>query len=89
MSKYESSFLMYFQYKTERGWVVGLLQEGLRETSDYRIFEKRFTFKLLLTFYDSALSDQYMKVTAIFMPADIMSSLYGVGVRVRVNNFSS
>jgi len=39
-----------------------LMHEGLRETADYWIFEKRFTFKLLQTFYNSTVADYSMQV---------------------------
>ncbi|CAG2193882.1 URB1 [Mytilus edulis] len=45
------------EYKEERGWILSLLLDGLRETADYRVFEKRYTFKLLLSFFDTAISD--------------------------------
>ncbi len=38
------------------------MSDGLRETADYRIFEKRYTFKLLLSFYTSPLSDHTSQV---------------------------
>ncbi|KAJ8315749.1 hypothetical protein KUTeg_007899 [Tegillarca granosa] len=46
-------------FKEERGWILGLLSEGLRETADYRIYQKRYIFKLLLGYYDSSISDSY------------------------------
>ncbi|XP_064594326.1 nucleolar pre-ribosomal-associated protein 1-like [Liolophura sinensis] len=51
-----------FEYKQERGWMLELLTTGLRETSDYRIYQRRFVFKLLITFYQSVLSDNWCKV---------------------------
>ncbi|VDI22213.1 nucleolar pre-ribosomal-associated protein 1 [Mytilus galloprovincialis] len=45
------------EFKEERGWILSLLLDGLRETADYRVFEKRYTFKLLLSFFDTAISD--------------------------------
>ncbi|CAH1799014.1 unnamed protein product, partial [Owenia fusiformis] len=49
------------EFKSERAWILQLMAEGLRETSDYRMFEKRYVFKLLLSFYDSSTSDPYTK----------------------------
>ena len=54
--------------------MLQLLEDGLRETADYHIFERRNTFKLLLSFYDSALSDdvtQVCKTLHIFLHAFI------------------
>ena len=51
------------KYKGERMWMLQLLEDGLREAADYHIFEKRSTFKLLLCFCDSALSDQATQVS--------------------------
>ena len=62
------------KYKMERLWMLQLLEDGLRETADYHIFERRNTFKLLLSFYDSALSDdvtQVCKILQIFLHAFI------------------
>lgn len=42
--------------------MLELLTTSLRETSDYRIFQRRFVFKLLITFYQSVLSDNWCKV---------------------------
>lgn len=39
--------------------------DGLRETADYRTFEKRYTFKLLLNFFDTALSDTASQVSSV------------------------
>ena len=54
---------LYFQ--AERLWMLQLLTDGLRETADYHIYEKRSIFKLLLTFHDSALSDQATQVNQV------------------------
>ena len=51
------------QYKTERAWILSLIADGLREHLDYKICEKRFAVKILLTFYDSALADNQTQVT--------------------------
>ncbi|XP_061193615.1 nucleolar pre-ribosomal-associated protein 1-like [Saccostrea echinata] len=45
------------EYKLERAWMLGLLSEGLRETADFHIFEKRHILKMLLSFYESSISD--------------------------------
>ncbi|KAL4233774.1 nucleolar pre-ribosomal-associated protein 1 [Mactra antiquata] len=46
-----------FQYRTERSWMLSLMHDGMRESSDYWIFEKRFIYKLLQTFYLSHMAD--------------------------------
>ncbi|XP_078334635.1 nucleolar pre-ribosomal-associated protein 1-like isoform X1 [Crassostrea virginica] len=45
------------EYKIERAWMLSLLSEGLRETADFHIFEKRHVLKMLLSFYESSISD--------------------------------
>ncbi|XP_052239266.1 nucleolar pre-ribosomal-associated protein 1-like isoform X2 [Dreissena polymorpha] len=60
-----------FQHKEEQGWILSLLVDGLRETADYRIFQKRFTFKLVQGFYDSSTADyqQQLQVLQLLMAA--------------------
>jgi len=53
------------QYKTERVWILSMIADGLREHLDYKICEKRFVVKILLTFYDSPLADSQTQVTAL------------------------
>ena len=53
------------KYKEQRQWILTLLENGLREDTDYRIFEKRNIFKLLQSFYDSALSDRTSQVNSL------------------------
>ena len=64
--KYDScvynSSLTVFQFKQERYWMLEMCTDGLRETADYRVMEKRFIFKLLLSYHDSALSDHATQV---------------------------
>ncbi|WAR08743.1 NPA1P-like protein, partial [Mya arenaria] len=48
-------------HREERQWILSLMVDGLRETADYRIFEKRFAFKMLLGVFDSCLSDYSMQ----------------------------
>lgn len=56
-------FLKFFHSSTsldfvhERHWILNLLLDGLREIKDYRIYEKRYVFKLLLSFYNCCLCD--------------------------------
>ncbi|XP_067675055.1 nucleolar pre-ribosomal-associated protein 1-like [Haliotis asinina] len=53
------------QYRKERTWILSLLGDGLREMSDYKTMERRFTFKLLQGFCDSAMSDQFSQVRVL------------------------
>lgn len=53
------------KYKVERMWMLKLLEDGLREMSDYQIFQKRHTFKLILSLHDSALGDQASRVICL------------------------
>ncbi|KAL8586640.1 hypothetical protein ACOMHN_040148 [Nucella lapillus] len=41
----------------ERVWILRLLQDGLRETSDHRLCQRRFVYKLLMCHASSSLSD--------------------------------
>lgn len=71
--------------------MLQLLSEGLRETADFRIFEKRYTFKLLLSFYNSDVSDEQCQViitnlwernaNKTITPNVFFSSAQGVGSR--------
>jgi len=42
-----------------------MIADGLREQVDYRICEKRFAVKILLTFYDSPLADSQTQVSVV------------------------
>ena len=57
LNEKQQQVFLFLQYKIERQWILSLLLDGLRETADYRIFERKYTFKLLQGFYDSDLSD--------------------------------
>ncbi|XP_060065415.1 nucleolar pre-ribosomal-associated protein 1-like [Ylistrum balloti] len=46
-----------FEFNVERSWILDLCRDGLRETLDYKLFESRYVFKLLLSFHDSGISD--------------------------------
>ena len=48
-------------YKIERKWITDVLIYGCRTSFDYRLCEKRFVFKQLLSIYDSRLSDAELK----------------------------
>ena len=53
------------QYKMERSWILSMIADGLREHLDYKICEKRFAVKILLTFYDSPLADNQTQVITV------------------------
>ena len=57
------------QYKIERTWILSMIADGLREHLDYKICEKRFVVKILLTFYDSPLADNQTQVSALSSPS--------------------
>jgi len=46
-----------------------MIADGLREHLDYKICEKRFVVKILLTFYDSPLADNQTQVSALSSPS--------------------
>ena len=43
-------------------WILQLLQDGLRETSDHRLFQRRFVYKILMCHANSSLSDYQTRV---------------------------
>ena len=47
--------------------MLSLLSEGLRETADFHIFEKRHVLKMLLSFYESTISDNTTQVEDLFI----------------------
>ena len=47
--------------------MLSLLSEGLRETADFHIFEKRHVLKMLLSFYESSISDNTTQVGDLFI----------------------
>ncbi|XP_028415489.1 nucleolar pre-ribosomal-associated protein 1-like [Dendronephthya gigantea] len=44
-------------YRTERTWLLHLILDGLRDTTDYYILKKIHVFQQLLTLYDCAIVD--------------------------------
>ena len=63
---------------------------------DFGLWYKRLKFRLCKTFRNHQYHTTFQRIlfsriykTSFFMSADIMSSLCGVGVHVRVNNFFS
>lgn len=48
----------------ERKWALQLLEEGMRETSDFRLFDKRHGVGMLLSFHDTqSLCDHSCRVS--------------------------
>ena len=64
-----SLYVAGIQYKIERAWILSMIADGLREHLDYKICEKRFAVKILLTFYDSPLADNQTQVTVLRSPS--------------------
>lgn len=56
--------------------MLNLLRDGLRETSDYRIYEKRSVLKLLLAFHDSPLSDTISRVGTISVTISVLYNVH-------------
>ncbi|XP_069141915.1 nucleolar pre-ribosomal-associated protein 1-like [Argopecten irradians] len=54
-----------FEFKVERSWILDLCKDGLRETLDYKLFESRYVFKLLLGFHDSGISDSVTQLQVL------------------------
>ena len=50
------------QHKLERLWIISLLKEGLRSDCDYPVYRKRNVIPILMTHYNSLLTDSSMKV---------------------------
>lgn len=44
------------EHHAERKWLLELMHEGLRDSRDYRIYEKRYAFKLLMSYYQCSLA---------------------------------
>ena len=56
-------FFFFTQNKIERSWMLSLLLDGLHDLPDYRVFEKRYIFKLLLSFFNSPMSTSKSQVS--------------------------
>ncbi|GFS04347.1 nucleolar pre-ribosomal-associated protein 1-like, partial [Elysia marginata] len=54
-------------YKQERNWSLSLLADGLRETSDYWLYQKKSVFRIILSFYGSAISDKTSQALVLFV----------------------
>ncbi|XP_059146609.1 nucleolar pre-ribosomal-associated protein 1-like [Physella acuta] len=56
---YQLFFSGTVQYKQERNWLLVLLRDGMRENSDYWLYQKKLIFKILMCYHDSMLSDRH------------------------------
>ena len=63
-------------FRKERGWILRLIRDGLRDIVDYKICQRRHVFEMLLSFYDSKLADSYTRGLVL----DILESAVGVKV---------
>jgi hypothetical protein len=46
----------------ERKWILTILANSCRSSLDYRLFEKRFVYRQLLSIYDSKMSEMDVKI---------------------------
>ena len=64
---YQLFFSATQQLKSEKYWILTLLWEGMRETSDYNLIQKHYIFKIVMAFYTSALSDLQSRLLILKM----------------------
>lgn len=62
---YKLFYATGLEFKTERLWMLNLLLDGLRDTHDYHIMEKRLTFKIIMSFYTFGVSDHMSKMVVL------------------------
>ncbi|CAF0751073.1 unnamed protein product [Brachionus calyciflorus] len=48
-------------FKIERKWILSILSVSCRSSLEYRLYEKRFVYRQLLSIYDSKISDYEVK----------------------------
>eukprot|EP01135_Chromosphaera_perkinsii_P004791 Nk52_evm22s296 gene=Nk52_evmTU22s296 len=48
-------------FRKERSWILRLIRDGMKDITDYRIYQRRHVFEMLLSFYDSKLADSYTR----------------------------
>lgn len=48
-------------FREERKWIMNVLVSGIRSSLEYRLYEKRFVYRQLLSIYDSKMSDFELK----------------------------
>ena len=53
------------QYKTERKWILNVLAHSCRTSLDYRILEKRFVYRQLMSIYGSKLGEFDIKLSIL------------------------
>lgn len=66
-----------FQYRTERTWLLHLILDGLKDTTDYYMLKKFHVFQHLFTLYNCAIVDKSLQVSS----ACIISMLRETGER--------
>ena len=53
------------QYKLERKWILNILVSSCRTSLDYRLYEKRFVYRQLMSIYNSKMSDLDIKLSIL------------------------
>lgn len=48
-------------FREERKWIMNILVWGIRSSLEYRLYEKRFLYRQILSIYDSKISDFELK----------------------------
>ncbi len=56
---------MILKYKIERKWIMNILALSCRTSLDYRLYEKRFIFRQLMSIYSSKMSDLDTKLAIL------------------------
>jgi len=65
-------------YKIERKWMLSILALSCRTSLDFRLFEKRFIYRQLLSIYDSRMSDNETKTTILNIVLRTCNSKYAL-----------
>ncbi|XP_074853089.1 nucleolar pre-ribosomal-associated protein 1 [Carettochelys insculpta] len=55
---YQLFYSFDLEHKTERDWILGLLEEGLRDKHCYELYEYQRVFHIILCFFNSPLCDE-------------------------------
>ena len=92
----------HVEHTIERGWLLKLLADGLKDLSDYYLYKKYHVFELLLAFYESHICDKKMKLlihdvfvaacslsTAVFDLVKTNSILLWIHTNIKVNSITS
>lgn len=51
-----------FQHVTERSWMLHLLVDGMKDSTDYYLYKRRHVIELALSYHDSPISDHHSQV---------------------------